>query len=133
MGYCSNCNAPKKDTDWYIHKNYNNKLKGKCLRCGCSLSVNLSNNTPTISELKDLATRARRKFDKPSGNCLKISTYILSALHERGVPADVEKVQVNGQKHYEVRVVINDNIYRLDGSRDQFKGFNNEVLVEIVN
>lgn len=130
---CDKCGAPKKDTDWYINKNNGSKLPGKCLRCGNSLTVELFNNQPTIQEIKDLSMRARNKFERPGGNCLKISTYILSALHERGVPSKVEETKVNGSMHYQVILIINNNKIKLDASRDQFNGCNRKVIVEYIN
>lgn len=125
------CGHPRKDTEWDIDNINNNILKGHCLRCGTSMNVSLSDKKPTFNELKTLARRSRKKFDKPGGNCLKISTYIMSALHRRGVPARVNETRIDGNKHYEVICLSNGgHKISVDASRDQFDGYDEDVFIQ---
>lgn len=125
------CGHPRKDTEWDIDEIKDNTLEGHCLRCGESMNLIVKDKRPTFQELKDIARRSRNKFDKPGGNCLKISTYIMSALHRRGVPAKVNETRINGNKHYYVICLSNggDKVL-IDASRDQFDGYNKDVFIE---
>lgn len=127
------CGHPRRDTEWDLDNRTSSCLEGQCLRCGTSLTLNLSGKYLTFDELEKLGNRARKKFKKPSGNCLKISTYIMTALHKRHIPARVNETSINGNKHYEVITVSNgQNKIKLDASRDQFEGFAENIYIEYV-
>lgn len=127
------CGHPRRDTEWDLDDRNLGCLEGQCLRCGTSLTLNLSGKYLTFNELEKLGGRARRKFNRPSGNCLKISTYIMTALHKRHIPARVNETSINGNRHYEVITVSNgQNKIRIDASRDQFKGYVEEIYIEYV-
>lgn len=124
------CKHPKRDTEWNLSNFSGGLLEGRCLRCGSRLEVQTSGFSPSESQIRDICRRARQKFEKPGGNCLKISTYILSSLHDAGVAARVNETKVNGSMHYEVIAIIEDEKVAIDASRDQFKGYSSGIIVE---
>lgn len=124
------CEHPKKDTEWNLSEVHGNILSGQCLCCGEFLTIRTSDYFPNQKQLKNICQSARDKFEKTAGNCLEISAYILSELHNMGVPARINKTGVNGTLHYEVHAIIDGNKISIDASRDQFDSHNDWVYIE---
>jgi hypothetical protein len=126
------CEHPKRDTEWHLSEVHGDVLSGRCLRCEERLIIYISDYSPSQKQLKDICQRARDEFEESAGNCLEISTYVLSALHDVGVPARINKTKVNGTMHYEVHAIIDGKKILIDASRDQFQSYNEGVYIESV-
>ena len=123
------CKHPTRGTEWNLSEFNGGTLIGKCLRCGERLELQTTEFNPSRTQIRDICQRARQKFEKPGGNCLKISSYIVSSLHDAGVAAEVNKTRVNGNTHYDVIAHINGRKLEIDASKDQFKGYTDEVYI----
>lgn len=47
-----------------------------------------------------------------------------------GVPARVNKTEINGIMHYEVHAIIDGDKILIDASRDQFQSYDEDVYIE---